>query len=171
MNKAILSLLALFSLILALSCVATKTDEANNSATTLIILRHAEKDTVGEDPKLSAKGLQRAARLSAVFPDIHPDKFYSTNFIRTRETLAPWAKATGKEIEMYRTDNLPAFADKLKSEKGKTIVVAGHSNTVPPLVNFILAKEKYTNLTDTEYSKIFVLTIKDARVDDRVVVF
>jgi hypothetical protein len=54
--------------------------------------------------------------------------------------------------------------------KGKTIVVAGHSNTTPALVNLLLGAEKYKALDDTVYSKIWILTIKeDGRVDDKII--
>ena len=156
-------------LLLVASWFFVSAANAPSDSTTIILLRHAEKDTVGDDPVLTVKGAHRAAGLSSVFPDITPDEFYSTNFVRTRETVAPWTKQTNKEINFYEPVKLPELADKLKKEIGKTIVVVGHSNTVPPLVNLILGADKYKNLADTEYSKIFILTIKKGTVKDKVI--
>ncbi|MDB5191392.1 MAG: hypothetical protein JWQ96_955 [Segetibacter sp.] len=144
----------LFSIVTAATC-------QQQNATTIILIRHAEKDTVGgTDPALSAIGSERAARLQATLKEYTPEAFYSTNFKRTRETVLPWAKATGKEIEIYDTKTQDTFADLLKTQAGKTIVVVGHSNTIPPLVNLVAATDEYKNLPDNEYRKIFIVTIK-----------
>ncbi len=41
---------------------------------------------------------------------------------------------------------------------GQTVLVVGHSNTVPPLVN-ALGAGPYENLTDDEYDDLFVVTL------------
>ena len=59
---------------------------------TVILVRHAEKaDATSQDPELSDAGKQRAERLIKVGGKYKPGAFYSTNFKRTRETLAPLA--------------------------------------------------------------------------------
>lgn len=142
-----------------------------SSTTTIIILRHAEKDTAagGDDPILTVAGTEKAERLSAIFDKVVPDAFYSTDYTRTRETLTPWAKQASREIQIYDPANLPDFADMLMKQKGKTIVVAGHSNTVPVLVNLLIRDEKYRALADTEYSKIFVVTIKNGKSKEKII--
>jgi phosphohistidine phosphatase SixA len=134
----------------------------NTKTTTIIIVRHAEKATTeGKDPELTTEGKQRAERLSASFPGVSPDAFYSTDYIRTKHTLEPWAKQTSKEIQSYDATKQPEFAESLLKQPGKTIVIAGHSNTVCRLVNLLLNEEKYKDLADSEYDKIFVVTIEN----------
>ena len=146
--------------------------ETNTGETKIIIVRHAEKDTMGgSNPGLTADGENRADRLSHSFPGITPDEFYSTNYIRTVATVKPWAKMAGKEVKLYDAKSQAAFAEIIKLETGKTIVIAGHSNTVPPLVNLILGKEKYSLLKDNEYDKIFLITINDGIIKDTVMVY
>ena len=128
--------------------------------TTIILVRHAEKDTVGNNPSLSEAGVQRALKLQTVFPGVVPDAFYSTNYKRTLQTVEPWSKNAGKEIILYQPSKQDSLADELKKMTGKTIVVTGHSNTIPSLVNLLLEDEKFANLPDSEYSTIFVVTIK-----------
>jgi broad specificity phosphatase PhoE len=121
-------------------CVAQK------KTTTIILVRHAEKATTGGDnPELSAEGTKRADRLQVSFPNVKPDAFYSTAYLRTQHTLAPWAKQALKEIITYDAAKQPEFADSLLKQTGKTIVVVGHSNTVPGLVNLLLDQEKFQN--------------------------
>ncbi|HEX8332900.1 MAG TPA: phosphoglycerate mutase family protein [Segetibacter sp.] len=130
--------------------------------TTIILVRHAEKDPAGgADPDLSAEGKLRAQKLIGLFKDLKADEMYSTPYIRTKETLKPWATKAGLEIKIYDPRNLKGFADELKLLKGKTVVVAGHSNTTPALANFLLGNEKYKALDDSVYSTVWILTIKD----------
>jgi broad specificity phosphatase PhoE len=141
------------------------------SETTIILVRHAEKDpSGGADPQLSAEGKLRADSLVRVFKSIKADEMYSTPYIRTKETLKPWATKAGIEVKTYDPRNLKGFADELKALKGKTVVVAGHSNTTPALVNFLLGTDKYQALDDSVYSKIWILTVKaDGTISDKVI--
>jgi broad specificity phosphatase PhoE len=47
--------------------------------------------------------------------------------------------------------------------KGKTILVVGHSNTIPALVNLLIGSAKYANLADTEYDKIWILRFENGK--------
>lgn len=163
----ILFTIASFSILLLVAFSYTPSGE-----TEIILVRHAEKDTMGgNNPGLTPQGVQRANRLSHSFPRLTPDAFYSTNYIRTVETVTPWAKKVDKTVQLYDAKSQAAFADMLKKQTGKTIVIAGHSNTVPPLVNLLLGNEKYPLLKDDEYDKIFVISINDGIIKDTVLVY
>ena len=146
--------LLFFSLVTAATCQET-------NETTIILVRHAEKDTVGgNDPSLSALGKERADRLQVALKEYKPDFFYSSNFKRTKETAKPWATQLDKPVKTYDPNNQYQFAELLKLQTGKTIVVVGHSNTVPALLNLLTAGNEYKQLPDSEYKKIFVVTVK-----------
>jgi broad specificity phosphatase PhoE len=156
MKKA-LSHFALFCITIA---IATAFRCQLQVQTTVILIRHAEKDTAGgNDPELSAIGYQRAARLQAALEKYTPDAFYSTDFKRTKETILPWAKAVGQQIEIYDPKTPEAFANLLTTMTGKTMVVVGHSNTIPILVNLLAGTDEYKQLPDDEYTKIFIISI------------
>ncbi len=164
------SIILRFSFLLFLFCGVINLYAQQPAETiTIILLRHAEKDTVGTDPMLSAPGVLRAERLPAVFKDVTPDAMYSTPYKRTQQTLATWAKLTGKNILSYDQKNLRGFAEELKAMKGKTIVVAGHSNTTPMLVNLILGSSKYEALDESVYNKAWVVIIKDGVATDKII--
>ncbi|CAN5562397.1 phosphoglycerate mutase family protein [soil metagenome] len=137
--------------------------------TTIILLRHAEKETTGSDPSLSPAGLERSYKLQKTLPGYQPDQFYSTDYTRTKQTLTAWANATGKQIEIYDADQLTAFAEKLKKMQGKTVIVVGHSNTTPQLANLLTGKEKYKQLDDNVYNKIWIITIHNNSITDEVI--
>ena len=165
-------LLSFLTLVLSFVALTSLSFDTIHNATTIILVRHAEKaSTGGQDPELTDDGRARAEKLTTVFPGIKPDVFYSTNFKRTKNTLQPWAKFAGREIQLYEANEASDFAKKLLQEQGKTIVIAGHSNTIPPLVNLLVGEEKYKNLEDSEYDKIFVVTVEHGKVSERVMVY
>jgi broad specificity phosphatase PhoE len=156
-------------LVLVTVGVKVKAQKEGN-VTTIILVRHAEKETTtGNDPALTIAGKTRAQKLATMFPNARPDEMYSTPYIRTRETLTPWSKASGVAIADYNPADQPEFADELKKKKGKTIVIAGHSNTIPALVNLLLDADKYKTLDDSVYNKIFVITIKKGKAKSKVI--
>jgi 2,3-bisphosphoglycerate-dependent phosphoglycerate mutase len=59
----------------------------------------------------------------------------------------------------------------LLKQAGKTIVVAGHSNTIPGLVNLLLHDNKFKNLDDNEYDKIFVVTVENDKASVKVLTY
>lgn len=132
--------------------------------TTIVLVRHAEKETttMSGDPVLSAAGTQRAQQLVQALSEFTINQLYSTNFIRTRATLEPLAAKTNLAISLYDPRAQEAFAATLKEMKGKTIVVSGHSNTIPRLVNLLIdAPGKYPDLDDSVYDKIYIVRIID----------
>lgn len=139
--------------------------------TTIILVRHAEKEIIvgNNDPGLTSVGKLRATRLSTLFPNANPDEMYSTDFKRTRETLAPWAKTKNLEINIYDAAHQTELANQLKQQKGKTIVVAGHSNTIPALANLLTGSDKYTSWEDAVYNKLIVVTIYKGKAKAKVI--
>ncbi|TAJ52135.1 MAG: histidine phosphatase family protein [Chitinophagaceae bacterium] len=143
---------------------------------TYIILRHAEKDTTAAgstmmkaDPPLTQQGRERAEKLLFVLAAYSPDAIYSTNYTRTKSTVTPLAKKFNKEIQVYEPKDLVSFSEKLLQEKGKTIIVAGHSNTTPQLVNLLIKEKKYANLNESVYNQLWIVTVRDGKGEARVV--
>lgn len=157
--------IALFTLLLRFP--APQPVHAQSAATTIILVRHAEKEATGNDPALSAAGTRRAERLPRVFEKLRPDAFFATPYLRTQQTIAPWAKQTGKTVQSYDPRDQAAFAETLKKQAGKTLVVAGHSNTIPALVNLLLGADQYQPLADTVYSQLWVVEIKNGAATHR----
>jgi broad specificity phosphatase PhoE len=140
--------------------VLTLGAEAQQSITTFILVRHAEKGSDGtNDPELATAGMERAKRLADMFSATNIDAFYSTKTKRTQNTIAPLAQAKGKEVLIYDNQK-PATVDELIAKNlGKTVFVVGHSNTVPQLANQFLGKEEFQNFADTDYGNIIVISV------------
>lgn len=134
--------------------------------TTYILVRHAEKDTTAQgstmmqaDPPLTKQGAERAQRLVETLKKYTPDAIYSTNYIRTKNTVAPLSKKLGLPTLIYNAKELNYFAEQLLKETDKTIVIAGHSNTTPALVNLLIKKNSYPALDESVYNKIYIVTV------------
>lgn len=145
-----------------------------------IIIRHAEKDTTVKgsqmmkaDPPLNSRGQERAASLIQKFKRYKISKIYSTNFNRTKSTVLPLANAIGLSINDYDPKQLKAFADELQlpANNSKTILIVGHSNTSPKLVNMLLGKDVYKDLDDSVYNQYWIVKIKGQRKRAKVFVY
>jgi hypothetical protein len=79
------------------------------------------------------------------------------------------AKKFNKEVQVYDPKDLVTFSEKLLQEKGKTIVVAGHSNSTPQLVNLLIKEKKYANLDESVYNQLWIVTVHDGKAEARVV--
>lgn len=159
MLKKLLTLLLLLCLCTGIVQSAVAQQPAGE-ASTIIIMRHAEKESGSDpDPRLSVAGKLRAGRLAELLKDVAVTKLMATPYKRTQQTLADLAAAKGLPIESYDPAALPALAQTLQESKGQTVVIAGHANTAPDLVNLLLAEKKYAQLNESEFGKIWVLTL------------
>lgn len=133
--------------------------QASSDATTFIVVRHAEKVDSSADPDLSEMGQQRADRLATMLASLNVDGCYSTPYKRTQQTLMPVAMANDLEVMDYDPRSPATVLDELKSQAGKTFVIAGHSNTAPLLVNYLNGQQNYKALEDSVYDHLWVVTI------------
>jgi 2,3-bisphosphoglycerate-dependent phosphoglycerate mutase len=157
----------IFTLLLLAVCL---TVGVKAQTSTYILVRHAEKEA-GQDPALTPAGELRAQKLLEVLKDYSPDAIYSSNYLRTRSTVTPLAKKFGKEIQFYNPGKQAEFAAQLLAQKGKTIVVAGHSNTVPALANLLLQQTTYADLDDSVYNQFWIVTVTDGKATAKVVTY
>jgi broad specificity phosphatase PhoE len=137
---------------------------ATEVLTTVIVVRHAEKVDDSADPALSPAGLARATALAAVLRDAGIEAIYTTQYQRTRDTAAPLARHLGLSPVIVETggqaaDHGRAVAAKvLAEEAGRTVLVVGHSNTVPAIVRGLGATDT-GSIADDEYHNLFIVQI------------
>ena len=131
---------------------------------TFYFIRHAEKDRTNmddRDPKLKEEGILRAAKWSLVLQNIKFDAVYSTNYKRTKQTAQPTAEKNGLELTMYDPSNLDGKTF-LEANKGKTVLVVGHSNTTPAFVNAVLGEQKYQSMADDNNANLYIVTVSSS---------
>ena len=148
------NLLLLFSLLLLLGACTSQ-----NSPKTIYIVRHAEKQLIGNDPELAYVGNVRALKLAQILEKEEIKHVFSTDYIRTRNTAKPTADKAGVAIEIYDPKNHDALVEELRKREGNILVV-GHSNTVGQVANYFVGDgEKFADLTDLEYDFIYVVNL------------
>jgi 2,3-bisphosphoglycerate-dependent phosphoglycerate mutase len=135
------------------------------ATTTIIFVRHAERALEpADDPGLNDAGRRRVAELTRQMIDADVvagiDAIYSTPFRRNQETVQGVADALDLPVHIYSPDdNEAVLSTILKSHKGKIILVAGHSNTLPSLIADLGASKKVPPIDENEYDNIYVVSI------------
>lgn len=133
---------------------------AQISITTFILVRHAEKASDGtDDPDLKPEGLERAGKFAALFKNTPVDAVYSTRYKRTKNTVAPLAQQKGLEVQVYDAAK-PEMIDGIISKyAGGTVVIGGHSNTIPQIANLLTGKDEYKTFPDADYGNILIISL------------
>ncbi len=128
---------------------------------TFYFIRHAEKDRTdpeNADPELNQDGLGRAIRWAEVFDPIDLTAIYSTNYERTTMTAEPTSVKKGIDVRYYDPNIIDIASFKLDNLGGDVLVV-GHSNSTPALVNKMIGQEKYESMEDDDNSSLFIVRI------------
>lgn len=129
--------------------------------TTVILVRHAEKKIEPEnpDPDLSLEGQTRAQEIARMFADSGIQTIYATQFKRTQQTVGPLANRLGIPIIAIDAKQSAEVVRRITTDnRGQTVFVAGHNNTIPEIVN-MLSGEKFGNIPESEFDNMFIVTI------------
>ncbi len=157
-----LLLIGIAMLIGALGADPTAAQTLTPPATTIILVRHAEKAIVppeNKDPDLSEAGQARAQGLAKMFSGSGIAAIYATQFKRTQQTAKPLADKFGIAVTIVDAKKTSDVVRQIRADHaGKVIFVAGHNNTVPEIIA-ALGGPKMPIISETEYDNLFILTI------------
>jgi Phosphohistidine phosphatase SixA len=127
---------------------------------TVILVRHAER-AGGNDPSvgLNEAGRCRAAVLAGMLSGAKVRSIYTSEVARTQQTAEPLAQRLSIKPEVVAAKDLDALVAKLRTgtEDG-TVLVVGHSNTIPAIVERLSGKAEPA-IGDGEYDRMFVVTL------------
>ena len=107
---------------------------------TYYVVRHAEKVLTpanASDPLLTDIGLQRSKDLNTYFNRKKPDSIFVAKYLRNQLTAAPTAKGAGVTpiiVNQSDTTNINTFVTRLLKMNKKSVLMVGHTNTVPLIV-------------------------------------
>ena len=132
-------------------------------ATTVILVRHAEKAAEpANDPPLTKAGEMRARDLWSAIKDAGVSAVITTQYARTKATAQPTAAALHLTPEVVAasaaTTHPQDVATAVRKHVGQTVLVVGHSNTIPAIVE-ALGAARPAAICDPEYDNLFVVTI------------
>ena len=140
--------------------------EGAQQPTLVFVVRHAEKAKDDpRDPSLSEAGRQRAEDLAQLLSAAEVTHLFSSQFRRTRQTLAPLARQQELEVHVISAHDPDKQKEALLGlPPGSVAVLAGHSNTVPGMIqslggtlNGLLRAENGDMLHDDEYNRLFLV--------------
>lgn len=145
--------------ILFIAAFAITTLVFAQNQTTFILVRHAEKADDGtRNPPLNEDGKMRAINLASLLENQEISALYSTPYKRTKETLQPLAGKKELETQEYEPRAGADWLAKLyEDHSGGTVVITGHSNTIPALANHLLGNEAFSQFDEKEYSNLIVI--------------
>lgn len=126
---------------------------------TVVVVRHAEKaEEPAGDPPLSAAGKQRARSLSAWLEDSRVSMIFASDTRRARDTARPAAERRGLPILEYPGKAIEQLLERVRqAPPGTTVLVVGHSNTVPIIIDRLTGGRERVTLRDDEFDAMFVV--------------
>jgi broad specificity phosphatase PhoE len=125
------------------------------------LVRHADiaLPAQSRDPDILPEGTERAKILGDLVKDSHVDVVFSTEYLRTRHTAQIAAERAGARAQVIgaaRSGDL--VADIREHYQGKSVLVVGHSNTVPALIE-ALGGPSLPNIDEREFDNVYYLKI------------
>ena len=168
-----LRLLAIWGFVLPLSLgsgVAATAAQNEFKVTTVYLVRHAEKAAApAADPPLTEAGTKRAEELARKLGKAGIKTISTSQFLRTQATAEPLAKQLGitntvipvkmdtMNSRQLSPEYLKQVSDLVSSSAGSVLIV-GHSNTVPELIK-ALGGDIVPTIDDATYDDLFVVTV------------
>jgi broad specificity phosphatase PhoE len=133
-----------------------------STTTTVVLVRHAEKapPEYGPDPVLSAEGQERALRLARLLGEADVAAVYASDTRRAQLTASPLAARLGVTVTTRSGSDVEGLLDDIgEHHQGERVVVIGHSNTVPALVEELTRGRVDVTMTDEQYDDVYVVTV------------
>jgi phosphohistidine phosphatase SixA len=134
---------------------------ADKPATTVILIRHAEKkdEPQNKDPELNVAGQVRAQELVKMFGGSGIKAIYATQYKRTQQTVKPLAEKLNIPVTPVDAKKTSDLVKQIRSQNaGQTIFIAGHNNTVPEIIK-ALGGPQLPIIPETEFDNLYVLTV------------
>lgn len=129
--------------------------------TTVVLVRHAEKVDQSADAALSDEGHARAKALARTLADLPVTAVFTSEFARTKDTVAPMCAVRGLTAQAIAAKDVTALAAAVRACAGGTVVVCGHSNTLPQLAAALGVAEPLA-FGEGEYDALHVVALDPA---------
>lgn len=143
--------------------------------TTILLVRHAERQDAppapGECPppglgiqnstgtSITDAGRERAAQLAHVAAEAGVSAIYVTEVCRTQTTVKPLADRTGAPVVQLNAADVQGVVNHIRAnQRGRTVLVASHSNRAPEIIAALGASPVPT-IADTDYDNLWVITL------------
>lgn len=158
-------LFAAFLTVLALVPSGTGYSQSTAPGTTIIVVRHAEKDTAQIDPELSSEGYERVRELTSMLASAKIAAIYSTQYKRTMNTVRPLSEKLGVPITVVfhdRSRTVKEYSEGLvkrvfSEQSGNIVLISSHSNVAPEIIRALGISDPPA-IDDSTYDDLFVVS-------------
>ena len=163
-----LLLLPLLALLLLAQLAFAQTPEP---VTTVFLVRHAERaEEPRQDPPLTEKGAARAQELARLLSTAGIKAIFTSQFARTKLTAEPLAKQLGITATAQTLKSNPSnprqiaeestkeTVDKIMAHAGGSVLVVGHSNSIPDVIK-MLGADVTPTIDEKQFDNLFIVTV------------
>jgi hypothetical protein len=147
--------IVLAALSFLVGCAQMPAGPAPGVTTTVILLRHAERPTFGEN--LTEAGRARAAALPAAVAKYDIAAIYSPDMARNRETARPLAEARGLVIKTV--NEWDALDHMLNEQPGKVVMWVGNTGNLTKIYEQLGG----TGRPPVGYGDLFIVAVREGR--------
>jgi len=135
-------------------------EDCKKPTTTIIVVRHAER--AGQADSLTAEGRARAKELIHIVGEA-VRAVYHSDTRRTKDTGEPVATEVRVPLVEYPAKDVDALIARIFAEReGETVLIIGHSNTVP-LIIAAAGGPAIEELSEKEFDRMFVVEVPPCR--------
>ncbi len=132
---------------------------AAQEATTVFVVRHAERASGETDSPLSEIGRTRATALAHALGRAGITAIFTSQFKRTQETAAPLAAAAGVTAQTVDARDQEGLVKAIASlPAGSRVLVVSHSNLVPAITTR-LSGQPVPEMTEAEFDWLYQVTM------------
>ena len=149
-----------------LAALAAAAWAVNAASTTLVVvIRHAEKTSeAGDDPPLSAAGVERAGRLAAMLGGqgraLAIDAIFVTQWQRSVATARALAVRLGVPVITLPADDLAGLERRILADyRGQRVLVVAHADSAPAIAGRFAGTGALAPLRADEYGTIYVIAV------------
>lgn len=130
-------------------------------ATTVLLIRHAEKGTTPpQDPPLNPNGQARAKELLHVAQKAGVKAIYATNTLRSQQTVQPLSAQLNVPITTYPMYDFQGLKGMiLPAHAGQVVLVAGHSDTMGSIIQALGGAGQTCTIQGDEFDNLCVVTM------------
>ena len=111
--------------------------------------------------------MNRAQNWAKYFDSIPINSIYTTSFNRTKQTINPVSNIKNITPKIYSPNKID-IQNFIKTNQGKNVLISGHSNTTPEMVNKLINQPKFQDMLDSDNKSLFVVQIIDTKVSVEV---
>lgn len=138
----------------ASACAMRAPETAGGTQPAVYVIRHLEKGT-GEDPPLTTEGRANAAKLADLLAEKRIAAIFATETRRAMETAAPLAQRLRLKVTPYDPRDPKGLVAAVRHARAPVLVV-GHSNTVPEIVE-LLGASRPGAIDESDYGTLFIV--------------